>query len=381
MDRQYLIADSRLLHSPSSLWAGRVPGQLFSCEMHTEHPGPGPGLSFSALLPEKHYFNNKGGGGRALPLMHPDGTPNLTPGLLDALTEALGDGIEPTDVMYYVAGVIAHSGYIEHFDEELSTPGLRVPVTADRALWDQAVVLGQQAIWLQTYGARGRHPSGAVRVRDTDGPHPSYDHPVGSVMPDGITYDASTQSIQLGQGVWSGVTEEVRCYTIGGRNVIDSWVGYRRAKPAGKKSSPLNDIIATTWPADWSAEFSELLSAITQLVDLELEQETLLGSILLAPKLAAAALAEGGVEWPKDSPGKGDRAAHYPPLGEREARDFLEDLLPKASSRDHFAAHPHPAGWVLTDRSSIGDRWVVNAFGQSRSLGDDEEPDDAFSLL
>jgi hypothetical protein len=381
LDRQYLIADSRLLHSPSSLWAGRIPGQLFACEMHSEHPGPGPGLSFSSLLPEKHYFNNKGGGGRALPLLHPDGTLNLPPGLLDALNAALGGGIEGEDVFHYVAGVVAHSAYVEQFDEALSTPGLRVPVTADRALWDQAVDLGAQAVWLQTYGERGRHPSGASRVRDTSVAHPSYDKPVGSAMPTGIGYDSVTTTIRLADGAWSGVSEEVLAYEIGGRNVIESWVGYRRADPAGRRRSPLNDIVVRSWPAEWSVEFSELLSVITQLVDLELEQETLLSSILLAPKLSQKELAEAGTAWPKDAIGRGDRAPKQPPLGEREARAFLGDLPDAPTEGMRLIGHPMPDGWLLVEDAAAPRRWVVNAFGQGRLLASAESAESGFAAL
>lgn len=381
LDRQYLIADSRLLHSPSSLWAGRIPGQIFACEMHSEHPGPGPGLSFSALIPEKHYFNNKGGGGRALPLLQPDGTVNVPPGLLPALSSVLGAGIAPEDVFHYVAGVVAHSAYVEQFDEALSTPGLRVPVTADRSLWDQAVALGAQAVWLQTYGERGRHPSGASRVRDTAGPHPSYDKPVGSRMPAGIVYDRDAGVLRLGDGAWSGVREEVRDYEIGGRNVIDSWVGYRRADPAGRRRSPLSDMVVTAWAADWSRELSELLSVVSQLVDLELEQETLLGSILLAPKISQDELAEAGAMWPKKAIGRGDRAARLPPLGEREARAFLADLPDAPANGARLAAHPQSEGWLFADEDEPTRRWAVNAFGQGRALSTQETPVEAFASL
>jgi len=381
LDRQYLIADSRLLHSPSSLWAGRIPGQVFACEMHSEHPGPGPGLSFTSLLPEKHCFNNKGGGGRALPMLHPDGTPNVPPGLMTALAGVLGEDVAAGDVMYYVAGLVAHSGYVEQFTEALSTPGLRVPVTTDRALWEQAVSLGAQAVWLQTFGERGRHPSGATRVRDTPAAHPSYDKPVGTAMPSDLVYDAAGGTISLGQGAWSGVTEEVRAYAVGGRNVVDSWFGYRRANPAGKRRSPLSDVVVETWPTDWSVEFSELLSAITQLVDLELEQETLLSSVLLAPKISQQELAGAGVDWPRDPIGKGDRVAKPPPLGEREARDFLADLPDGPDDRASLTGHPHPSGWVFVDDYDKVQRWVVNAFGQGRRLGSEETPDQGFAAL
>jgi hypothetical protein len=381
LDRQYLLADSRLLHSPSSLWAGRIPGQVFACEMHSEHPGPGPGLSFTELIPEKHCFNNKGGGGRALPLLHPDGTTNLAPGLLAALSSVLGSGIAAEDVFYYVAGVVAQSAYIEQFDDALSTPGLRVPVTSDRSLWDQAVVMGNTAVWLQTYGERGRHPSGVDRVRDTSVAHPSYDAPVGSVMPAGAEYDPTTGVLSLGHGRWSGVSEDVRSYQIGGRNVIDSWVNYRRAKPAGRGGSPLNELVPFAWPQEWSVEFSELLSIVTQLIDLELEQETLLGSILLGPKISVDELTELGTSWPKDPIGKGDRAAKQPPLGEREARDFLAELAGAPSKSARMAGYPHPTGWLFTDGAASPRRWVINAFGQGRALTPEETHEDAFQSL
>ena len=382
LDRQYLIADARLLHSPSSLWAGRIPGQVFACEMHTEHPGAGPGLSLTALLPEKHYFNNRGGGGRALPLLHPDGTPNLPPGLLTALGATLGPGIAAEDVMFYVAGVVAHSSYVEQFDEELRTPGLRVPVTADRTLWDQAVALGQHAVWLQTYGERGRHPSGAARVRDTPGPHPVYAVPVGTRMPTGLLYDPERETLHLGDGAWTGVTEEARAYTVGGRNVLDSWVAYRRADPAGKRRSPLSDLVVQVWPSEWSVELSELLSVITQLTDLELDQETLLGSILLAPKISRELLATAGVRWPKDPVGKGDRAPRQPPLSEREARASLKEALADRPAPARLDAHPNPKGWLLTENSGHpGRRWAVGTLGQTRLLDADEEAAEAFKDL
>src|SRR5699024_11727475 len=53
-DRQYIIADSRLLHMPSpSLWAARSPGQIFLIEQHAHYPKSGPGLMFSSLIDRK----------------------------------------------------------------------------------------------------------------------------------------------------------------------------------------------------------------------------------------------------------------------------------------------------------------------------------------
>src|SRR5699024_8457259 len=53
LDRQYLIADNRLMdQSRSALWAARIPGQLFINEQHAHYPKAGPGLVFSSLIPD-----------------------------------------------------------------------------------------------------------------------------------------------------------------------------------------------------------------------------------------------------------------------------------------------------------------------------------------
>lgn len=55
---------------------------------------------------------------------------------------------------------------------------------------------------------------------------PVYAVPVGSTMPEKAFYDAATQTLGLHAGRWEHVLPEVWNYTIGGINVIDSWVGH-----------------------------------------------------------------------------------------------------------------------------------------------------------
>jgi hypothetical protein len=74
-DRQWLIADARLIHRPSpDLWSARLDGQVFVIEQSAHPIDSGPGLLFTGLIPDMHHFNNRGG--RALPMVHPDGSPN-----------------------------------------------------------------------------------------------------------------------------------------------------------------------------------------------------------------------------------------------------------------------------------------------------------------
>src|SRR5690606_27824702 len=110
-----------------------------------------------------------------------------------------------------------------------------------------------------------------------------------------------TQTLSLGAGRWEHVLPEVWSYTVGGVNVIDSWVGYRRKKPKGRKSSPLDDIILTNWTTELSREFHELLVTLTSLVLLEDEQQQLLDEIMESDKISYQELQERGVKFPKTS--------------------------------------------------------------------------------
>lgn len=81
LDRQWIIADHRVIdRARPHLWASRREGQVFVIEQHAQLIEDGPGLVFSALVPNMDHFNNRGG--RTLPLLHPGGRPNLPQGLL-----------------------------------------------------------------------------------------------------------------------------------------------------------------------------------------------------------------------------------------------------------------------------------------------------------
>ncbi|MFS0246856.1 type ISP restriction/modification enzyme [Corynebacterium striatum] len=138
---------------------------------------------------------------------------------------------------------------------------------------------------------------------------PTYDTAVGVGMPDDVTYDETTQTIYLGKGSWSNVSPAVWNYTVGGNSTIKSWVGYRRKKPKGRKSSPLDDIITTSWPTQWSRQFHELLVTLTHLIQLEAEQKELLEQIIAGEQLTKDELAFHGVQWPAENK---DRKPHFP---------------------------------------------------------------------
>ena len=286
-DRQYIFADSRIIDRPSpDMWRHRVPDQVFIVEQHARNPQEGPGLYFSALIPDMNAFNNRGG--RAHPILNTAGKPNLTSEAERLLTARFGEHA-PAELVYYLAGITGHPGYVRTFDAELQQAGIRVPLTVDPDLWSRAVQLGKYVVWLHTYGERGEPLSGMTRVTDkpTDGLYsmPMYEKNMGTAMPEKKpTFTPGEDDIHgeiaFGASRWSNVEKAVFDYTVGGQQTIGLWAKYRLKKPIVKRSSSLNDIVQQSWPSEWSKEFKELLCVLTHLVHLEPAQEQLLADIL-----------------------------------------------------------------------------------------------------
>jgi Type ISP C-terminal specificity domain/N-6 DNA Methylase len=319
LDRQWLIPDPRLIHRPSpDLWAARVADQIFALEQHAHPIADGPGVTFSALIPDMHFFNNRGG--RALPMLHPDESPNLAPGLAPVLNEMFNEKGAAADLIAYVAGTVSHPNFTERFTDELTTPGIRVPITTDIDLWSKALEFGRQVIWLHTYGeafadkAAGR-PIGDIRFPKGDPRQPLSLKPIAK-MPEEMIYDAETQTLKLGDGEWGPVVPAVINYTVGGRNVLNSWFNYRKKTPGGKKTSPLDEIHVDRWPSEWTIELIDLLTALTRLVELEPKQADLLDRILEGSIFTKDDLAAEGVQWPS---AKKDRAPRRGVLGSGSA--------------------------------------------------------------
>jgi len=307
-DRQWLISDSRVIDRPrTDLWAGRTDGQVFANEQHAHSFVQGPGLNFTALIPETDYVNGRGG--RVLPLLHPDGTPNLAPGLLGGLAAEASIQADHEDLLAYVAGVVAHPAFTATFVDELTTPGVRVPITRDAALWARAVELGREVIWLHTYAERYVDPAAGREAGNVRSGWPMDAQPKSleavTTLPVKVEYDEARGQVVFTDddggrnGAWGPVSREVFDYTVGGMNVIGSWFKYRKKNPGGKKTSPLDDFHVDEWPHEWTLEFTELLTVLTRLVNLEPAQAELLEQILAGELITRDELAAAGVKWPE----------------------------------------------------------------------------------
>ena len=302
-DRQYILADSRLIHRASpNLWKHRIPEQIFITELHNEYVGMGPGLYFHNLIPDMHGFKGSEGG-RAHPVLNISGAPNLTEAAEQMLRERFGDNA-PGDLVYYLAALTGHPGYVRTFDKPLQQAGIRVPLTADPELWERAVQLGKQVVWLHTYGERGEPLPGMKYLHQLPQdaaytlPTPTVD--MGrtmpteqpSFLPDSVTDELTEKqntpvrgTVSFGRARCENVEKRVFDYTVGGNQVLGLWAKYRLKKPETNWSSSLNDIVQREWPEAWSEEYERLLYTLTHLVHLEPAQEKLLDEVLAGEQI------------------------------------------------------------------------------------------------
>ncbi|WP_160050791.1 type ISP restriction/modification enzyme [Nocardiopsis sp. FR4] len=316
-DRQWIIPDHRVIdRARRDLWSAEsVGGQVYITEQHSQAITSGPAITFSTLIPDKHHFKGSEGG-RILPLRHPDGSPNVAPGMLSQLEETLGLTVTAHDLAAYTAGITANPAFTKQFAEELVTPGVRVPLTADPELWSAVCDIGRQVVWAATYGeAFSSHldgrPKGKIAFDPKDPRRPKNLSSIGSDLPGKITYvpaEDGEGQIKVGQGVFGPVTERMWNYDVSGMNVIGKWFSYRKADPGGKKTSPLDDIHLGSWPKEWITEFNELLTSLRRVTDLEDAQSEILEKVIAGPILTFGELKSKGVKFPQENK---DRKPRY----------------------------------------------------------------------
>ncbi len=290
-DRQFLIADNRLIARPrTELW--EVHGnmskskQLYLVSQLWQVLGDGPALTTCVLLPDFHYFKGSYGGRDVMPCYRTADAlePNILPGLLDLLSAAYKCEVTPEDFLAYVYGALAQPAFTARYAKELETRELRLPITKDAALFAKVRDIGAQLLWLHTYGQRfvpqgqrrGRVPPGAAKCTkavpgDADG------------YPESFDYNEATRTLHLGEGEFRPVGPEVFEFEVSGLKVVQSWLKYRLKKGAGRKSSPLDDIRPERWTSQFTTELLELLWVLEATAAGYPEQAKLLEAVVAGP--------------------------------------------------------------------------------------------------
>lgn len=258
-DRQYLIADNRLISRPRpQLWYAHSDKQIYLTSLFSIPLDRGPGAVACAAIPDLDFFRGSYGAKAVFPLYLESNAEraNLAPGL----SALLGD-VSPENLAGYIYCMLALPDYTGQFAAELTNCEVRVPLTKDRKLFAEAAELGKALIWLHTYGDRlynskdrpkGKIPNGRAKcvkaVPDTEDKYPNE-----------YSYNDTTRAILVGDGAFAPVDQKVWDFEVSGFKVVQSWLGYRMSDRKGKKSSPLDDIHPRTWTHDFTREFLELL--------------------------------------------------------------------------------------------------------------------------
>ena len=313
-DRQWLVPDVRVItHPRAALWGSLSGQQVFVTAQEDRHPGSGPAISVCAAPPDMHHFAGRSGRAFGLWLDAAARQSNIRLPFLRALGERLGRTVAADEFLAYLAGVAGHAGFVRRFDNDLASPGLRIPVTASAELFDESVRLGRRIVWLQTFGERfadsaagrdlgaPRLPTGRRPQVPKGGAIPTT--PEG--MPNALGYDAVKQRLIVGSGFIEPVPPAVWRYEVGGKQVLLQWFNSRkreREKPQigdRRKPSPLGDIQPDHWLAEYTTELLNVLNVLGLLVDLEPQAAELLERICSGPLILESELRMQGAFFPE----------------------------------------------------------------------------------
>ena len=304
-DRQWIIPDSRVINQANpGLWAVRSERQVYLTALSRTPPSSGPALTITGNIPDLDHYNGRGG--RVFPLWRDAAAtePNVRPAFLGFLSVKFARTVTAEDVVAYIAAIGAHPAFTSRFQGDLSTPGLRIPITADPALFAAGVELGRTVIWLHTFGERmtdwnagrsaepPRLPAGRRPLIPAD----------GKIPPDAdtITYDVAKRRLLIGTGFVENVPPAVWDFEVSGKQVLLQWFSYRkkdRERPIigdRRPPSPLGDIQPDHWLAEYTTELINVLNVLGRLVELEPEQADLLARIVAAPLVPLEALRAAG---------------------------------------------------------------------------------------
>jgi hypothetical protein len=326
-DRQWIIPDARLINQPNpTLWDAYSAQQVYLTALERVSPWAGPAVTFTGLVPDLDHYHGRGG--RVYPLWRDRAAEetNVKPALLTQLAKLYGQPVKAEDVMAYIAAVMAHPAFTARFAPDLVRPGLRVPLTADASLFNEAVRMGREVVWLNCYGERmadtaeGR-PKGAPRLPKNKGPFIPAEGAIPMApepLPDTMDYDASKRRLLIGKGYIENVTPEMWTYEVSGKQVLWYWFSYRRrdrSRPIigdRRPPSPLDKIQPESWLPEYTTDLLDLLHVLGRLIALEPAQADLLERICAGPLQSAEELhAAGALTAPdvKTAPKKKARKA------------------------------------------------------------------------
>jgi hypothetical protein len=264
-DRHWVLPDSRLgdFMRPS-LWRVGGPGQVYLTSMLTNVVGPGPAAVATAFVPDLDHFRGSFGARGVIPLWcdASAGRPNVADGLLARLSDRYGYAVDAPALMAYCYALLATRGFARRFQEELRTPGPRVPITLEAGEFLRGASLGESLIALHTY----RHVAvGEARLIEA----------VGDSYPRTFAYEPEYKRVIVGRGCVEPIRREMWDYRVSGYPVLAGWLRQRVSMKT--RNSPLDAIVPMAWTPALSDELLELVWLLEATLKLESQLDAFLG--------------------------------------------------------------------------------------------------------
>ena len=286
--------------------------------MFTDVLGAGPASIATAFVPDRHHFSGRGGKD-VNPLWRDAAAtaPNLPATLLACLGQRMGVEVSAPDLFAYTYGLVSATAYTEMYADELTLPPLRLPISADAALFAEVAAAGPQLLWWHTYGERFV-PAGQLRGRLPPGRARSVVGIADAGLPESFEWvpdsaDPGSGVLHIGAGRIAPVSRAVWAFSVSGYPVLASWLSSRMQRRSGKKSSTLDELRPLSWDATMSQELRELIWVLEATVDAQPRLNALLVQVVAGPMMAADQL-----PLPTDlerlPPGDDDEALAQQPL-------------------------------------------------------------------
>jgi hypothetical protein len=187
---------------------------------------------------------------------------------------------------------------------------MRVPLTAEPKLFRRACELGRRVLWLHSYGERfidstADRPAGPPRLPPGKRPRVVVDVPDDEDhIPTRISYEAVSQTLQVGDGQVRPISLAVWEYQVAGMRVVRHWFRYRTGEPTGRYPTELDAIPLSRWDDAMIKELLNLLNILGLLVELAPKQQAVLDEICQGPRIHLYELiASGALPAPRSVAG------------------------------------------------------------------------------
>ena len=155
-------------------------------------------------------------------------------------------------------------------------PPPRLPITKDPDLFRLVVNHGSKLLYLHTYANRFAGPTDDRSV--PQGSARCIKAVSSNIYPAAHSYDAASETINVGDGQFAPVSDAVYNYRVSGFQVVKSWLDMRKPRKKGRITSPLDEIRPERWT--FTNELLELLWVLEHTLNLEPTGASLLKRVI-----------------------------------------------------------------------------------------------------